>query len=555
MTQRIFRSVLLSAALVFVASIIMSTWVLYNYYSDTYHSRLESQTKLTAHALANEGMTFFKGLNASDYRVTWIAEDGTVLYDTDYDAKKLPNHSDREEFADAKALGYGESTRVSETMGKKQLYSAQKLPNGSVVRLSCSEISLLSLVPIMILPLILILLFEVLLALQLANRLSKSIVKPLNEIDLDAPEIYTDTYTELMPLLYRLEHQQKELRDHEEQLRKKQNEFNAATENMSEGLILLNNNFIILSINKTASKLLGISHFGVGKSLPELNRSLDLLELIETAYCGESCETVMSIDGLEYRFSASPVLSGGETAGIALLILDITEKERSEQMRREFTANVSHEIKTPLHSISGYAEIMRNGLVKPEDIGEFADRIYSETQRMITLVNDIIKLSRLDEGADTLLFEETHLLEIAEKVATSLEHAAEWAKVSLSVAGDDVTVTAVPHLVSGIIYNLCENAIKYNREDGSVSVMIKDCGEYAHVAVSDTGIGIPADQVGRIFERFYRVDKSRSKQVGGTGLGLSIVKHSAALLGAEIEVESVVNGGTTITVRLPKEQI
>ncbi len=554
MTKRIFRSICLAAATVFVASLVISIMVLYNYFSEAYHDRLESQTKLTAHSLANEGVSFFDGLDTYGYRITWIDADGSVIYDTVSGSGDMANHSDREEYIEAVKNGYGESSRTSSTLTEKLIYSAQRLPDGTVIRLSCSQFTVLSLMPQMILPLTAIVLLEAYIAFQIAYRLSRKIVKPLNEIDLDHPKKDSGVYTELMPLLDRIEMQQNELKQQEEALRKKQNEFDTATENMHEGLILLNSDGKIISINRTASELLGIDCSGVGKSLVSLDPSPDLRSLIGEASGGSVAETVMSIDGLDYRFSASPVMSDGETAGIALLIFDITEKEKSELMRREFTANVSHEIKTPLHAISGYAEIMRDGLVKPEDTGEFAGRIYSETQRLITLVDDIIKLSRLDEGADGLMFEETHLLDIVRSAMQLLERPAEEMKISVSVGGDDVSVISVPHLVSGIIYNLCDNAIKYNRENGSVSVMVKDCGESAQIRVSDTGIGIPPDQKERIFERFYRVDKSRSKQVGGTGLGLSIVKHSATRIGAEIEVESVLNGGTAVIVRLPKER-
>ena len=553
MTKRIFHSICFTATAVITASLVMTVLVLYSYFAEVHHDRLESQTKLTAHSLANEGMSFFDGLNAYDYRVTWIAADGCVIYDTSKDAATMENHADREEVAEAMENGYGESSRASSTLTERLIYSAQRLPDGTIVRLSCSQFTVFSLMPKMILPLVVIIVFTGGLSLFIAYRLSKKIVKPLNELDLDAP-LHNTVYSEIMPLLERIDAQQNELKHHAETLRKKQNEFNTATENMNEGLIVLNNKGIILSINRKASELLSISSFGVGKNLLELNRSGDLRVIVETASGGELAETVMNIDGLDYHFSASPVFSDSEAVGVALLIFDITDKEKAEQMRREFTANVSHEIKTPLHAISGYAEIMQNGLVKPEDTGEFAGRIYSETQRMITLVDDIIKLSKLDEGANTLMFEEMKLLDTANSAVQRLEQPAAEMKINLSVGGDDVTVIAEPQLVSGIVYNLCDNAIKYNRENGSVSVLIKDCGDYAQISVSDTGIGIPPDKLDRIFERFYRVDKSRSKQVGGTGLGLSIVKHSAALLNAEIEVESVVKGGTTISVRLPKKQ-
>ncbi len=552
MTKRIFLSIFAAAVSILTAAIVMIMWVLYSYFSVINHDRLEEMTKITAHSVANEGMAFFDGLSGIDYRITWINADGSVIFDSVSGSQTLENHSDREEFIEAVSDGYGESSRYSSTLTEKRMYSAQKLPDNTVIRLSVSQFTVFSLLPEMLLPLTVIIGLAVALSLLLAYRLSKKIVRPLNELDLDEPRNNT-AYSELSPLLDRIEAQQNELKDKAASLRKKQDELDTATRNMAEGFVLLNDSGIILSINDTASGLLAISSFGVGKNIYSLNTSPKLQKLLRDAQEGVRGETVIQLDGLDHRFIASPVFSGGRTAGVALLILDITEKERSEQLRREFTANVSHEIKTPLHAISGYAEIIRGGFVKPDDVLEFSDKIYSEAQRLTVLVDDIIRLSRLDEGKEELLFEETELLAAAKKAIIPLEKAARDRKVSITAAGDTVTVFSVPQLVGVIIYNLCENAIKYNRENGSVSVVVTDHDEYAQVTVSDTGIGIPAEHLDRVFERFYRVDKSRSKQVGGTGLGLSIVKHSASLLNAETEITSVVDGGTSVTVRFPKK--
>ena len=552
MTKRIFLSIFAAAVSILAAAIVMIMWVLYSYFSVIHHDRLEEMTKITARSVANEGMAFFDGLSGIDYRITWINADGSVIFDSVSGSQTMENHSDREEFIEAVSDGYGESSRYSSTLTEKRMYSVQKLPDNTVIRLSASQYTVFSLILEMLLPLTVIIGLAVALSLLLAYRLSKKIVRPLNELDLDEPR-NNKAYSELSPLLDRIESQQNELKDKAASLRKKQDELDTATRNMAEGFVLLNDRGIILSINDTASGLLSISSFAVGKDIYVLNTSPKLQKLLHDAQEGVRNETVIRLDGLDHRFIASPVFSDGRAAGVALLILDITEKERSEQLRREFTANVSHEIKTPLHSISGYAEIIRGGLVKPDDVLEFSDKIYSEAQRLIVLVDDIIRLSRLDEGEEELLFEETELLDTAKKAIIPLEKTARDRKVSITAAGDIVTVFAVPQLVGVIIYNLCENAIKYNRENGSVSVVVTDHDEYAQVTVSDTGIGIPAEHLDRVFERFYRVDKSRSKEVGGTGLGLSIVKHSAALLNAETEITSVVDGGTSVTVRFPKK--
>ena len=542
MTKRIFRSVCIAAIAVLIVSLALTMGVLYSYFSEVHHNRLEEQTNIAAHSVANEDAAFFEGLNIGDYRITWIDETGHVIYDSITDAETMENHSDREEFVEARKFGYGESYRTSSTLTERLIYSARRLPDGTVVRLSTSQYTVLSLMLEMLLPLALIIVFAVGLSLLLAYRLSKKIVQPLNGLNLDEPQSNT-VYPELSPLLERIATQQTELKESAATLRKKQNEFVTATDNMNEGLVLLNDRGIILSINRTASRLLSISSFCVGKDILMLNSSPELQELLRKSSGGEHAEAVMKLNGLDYRFNASPVISDGNVAGVALLIFDITEKEKAEQIRREFTANVSHEIKNPLHSVSGYAEIMRG----------FSDRIYSETQRMIVLVDDIIRLSQLDEGNVKMQTADIELLSAASAAIEPLRHSAQERKISVTVSGEEVTITAVPQLVNGIIYNLTDNAIKYNRENGSVSVEIRDCGEYAQMTVSDTGIGIPAEHIDRIFERFYRVDKSRSKEVGGTGLGLSIVKHSAALLNAEVEVGSVVGGGTTVTVRFPKK--
>ena len=553
MKKHIFRSICFVAISVFLASLVLIMGVLYDYFSRTQQTQLRAQTQLAAQAVEHEGMAYFDGLSLDKTRVTWIAADGSVLYDSQTNADTMENHLDRTEVQQALATGTGESSRYSSTLMERQLYAAQRLSDGTVIRLSGAHLSLPSLALMMIQPILIAAAIAVVLALVLAMRLAKRIVKPLNELDLDSPK-ENRGYEELQPLLDRVDSQQRQLKWQETELKRKQSEFETATDNMSEGVVLLNEQGIILSINKAASRLLSVSKYCVGKDILLLNNSFALQELLRQAKGGAHCETAMQLDGTDYQLNASPVMSDGAVTGIALLIFDISEKEKAEQMRREFTANVSHELKTPLHAISGYAELLQNGMVKPEDTEKFSGRIYAEAQRMIALVDDIINLSHLDEGTGDTKREEVDLYALAEEVMRILQPAAEEAKVTLSLTGGPAVMTGVPALLHGIIYNLCDNAIKYNRKNGSVSIRITQTDSAAVLSVSDTGIGIPEEHTQRVFERFYRVDKSHSKEVGGTGLGLSIVKHAAKLHNAKIELHSVVDGGTTVTVTFPKQE-
>ena len=553
MKKHIFRSICFVAISVFLASLVLIMGVLYDYFSRTQQTQLRVQTQLVAQAVEHEGMAYFRDLSLDKTRVTWIAADGSVLYDSQSNADTMENHLDRAEVRQALATGTGESSRYSSTLMERQLYAAQRLADGTVIRLSGAHLSLPSLALMMIQPILIAAVIAVVLALVLAMRLAKRVVKPLNELDLDKPK-ENKGYEELQPLLDRVDSQQRQLKCQEAELKRKQSEFETATDNMSEGVVLLNEQGIILSINKAASRLLSVSKYCVGKDILLLNNSFVLQELLRQAKGGAHCETAMQLDGIDYQLNASPVISDGAVTGIALLIFDISEKEKAEQMRREFTANVSHELKTPLHAISGYAELLQNGMVKAEDTEKFSGRIYAEAQRMIALVDDIINLSHLDEGTGDTQREEVDLYALAEEVMRILQPAAEEAKVTLSLTGGPAVMTGVPALLHGIIYNLCDNAIKYNRKNGSVSIRVAQTDSAAVLSVSDTGIGIPEEHTQRVFERFYRVDKSHSKEVGGTGLGLSIVKHAAKLHNAKIELHSVVDGGTTVTVTFPKQE-
>ena len=552
MTKRIFRSICFVALAVFLACLVLILGVLYSYFTSARQSQLRAQTALAAQGIAGEGLAFFEGLEPQDYRITWIAADGSVLYDSRSNAAEMENHLQRQEIRDALAEGYGESIRYSSTLAERWLYSAQLLPDGSVVRLSCAQASVALLVLGMLQPFLLVALLAVVLSLLLAHRLSRRIVDPLNRLDLDAP-LKNQGYDELFPLLRRIDAQQRQLRAQTQELRQRQDEFDAITGSMTEGLVLLNNQSRILSINPAAASILGADRDCPGKNLLSVNPSLALQELLLQARSGRRAERTLSLPSGSYQLAASPVFSEGLVTGAALLLFDVTERESSEQMRREFTANVSHELKTPLHSISGCAELLQSGLVKPEDQAQFSSQIYSEAQRMIRLVDDIIRLSRLDEGAADMAPEPLDLHSLCQSVLLELQPEGERAGVSLSLEGEAAPMEGMPQLLHGVVYNLCDNAIKYNRPGGSVTLRVRPEGSETVLSVSDTGIGIPPEHQSRIFERFYRVDKSRSDQAGGTGLGLSIVKHAVRLHEGRLELQSRPGEGSTFTVRFPQK--
>lgn len=553
MTKKIFRSICLVAMVVFAASLVLIMGVLYQYYSAAQVRQLRIETTLAANGVETGGLSYLENMDVGDCRLTWIASDGTVKFDNKASSAQMENHLEREEVKQALKEGVGESSRYSTTLTERQFYSARKLSDGSVIRLSESQLTWWSLGVSMLQPILVVLLLAVGLSLYLASRLSRKIVQPLNELNLDDPDPRS-VYEELAPLVTRLGSQQLQLKAQAAELAHKRDEFDAATRPMSEGILLLNDQGVILSINDAATRLLHISRYCVGKDLLMFNNSLALQELLHAAGNGEHCQRVIKLGEADYQFSASPVLSNGKVSGIALMIFDITEREKAEQMRREFTANVSHELKTPLQSIYGSAELLTDGMVKPEDVPRFSGRILAESKRMIALVEDIIKLSRLDEGARELPREETDLYTLARQTVQELTPVAQAADVTLDITGESAILYGVPQLLSGVVFNLCDNAIKYNVPGGRVSVRVEYQDMAVRLTVQDTGIGIPPDQQDRIFERFYRVDKSRSKEVGGTGLGLSIVKHAAKLHHASIDLHSVPGEGTTVIVTFPKNQ-
>lgn len=553
MTKKIFRSICLVALIVFFSSITLIMGVLYDYFSDLQMHQLHLQTDLAAQGVANEGIGYFNGLDPQHYRITWMNQDGTILYDSASDTAAMENHLEREEIRQALADGHGESDRYSATLMERSFYSAKRLPDGSIVRLCATHGTIFILLLGMSQPILLVFVITIALSVILAARLSSHIVRPLNQLDLDSP-LKTPHYEELDPLLLRLCSQQNQLKRKEAELMQKQEEFHAVISHLNEGMILLSPDGNVLSMNPAARSLLAAPDLSApitGKALAAICQIPSLLHVAGSALQGSPSGQIAELKNGYYQITASPVVSDGHISGAALLLFDVTQKQRAEQMRREFTANVSHELKTPLHVISGYAELLKNNLVKASDIRPFADKIYTEAQRMTKLIEDIISLSHLDEGAADLPFETTDLFAAARSAVSSLTQEAADAGVTISLSGEKAVLSGIPQLLFGMVYNLCDNAIKYNQKNGTVVIAVKKEDGCILLTVQDTGIGIPPEHQEFVFERFYRVDKSHSRDLGGTGLGLSIVKHAAKIHKADIRLESASGKGTKITILFP----
>ncbi|MDY4755415.1 MAG: ATP-binding protein [Candidatus Faecousia sp.] len=551
MTNRIFKAVCAAALSVFVVTMLLIMGVLYNYFSSVQQKQLLAQTALAVQGVEQQGMAYFDGLDVENLRITWIAGNGDVLYDSVSDSDTMENHLQREEIRQALSDGVGQSARYSSTLMKQYLYCAQRLSDGTVLRLSVSHNTILVLLLGMLQPILIVIAVALVLSFLLASRLSKRIVEPMNRLNLDEP-LENEGYDELSPLLRRIYSQQQSLKNQQATLAQKQNELDAIVSHLEEGMLLLDRDCRVITANQAALRLMDVRNRNVaGLSLLSLNRNMELQEAVNQALAGVNVTKKTTIHGRTIQVHAAAVGKEQELSGVAVVLFDITQAEQAEQRRREFTANVSHELKTPLQSISGYSELIQCGLAKPEDVQPFAKRIYDETQRLIRLVEDIINLSRLDEGGG---YEprQMDLYDTAREVVRDLQTVAADKQVQLTLEGTAAEITGVPELARGIVYNLCDNAIKYNRPGGSVSVTVSGENEGVLLTVKDTGIGIPEEEQDRIFERFYRVDKSRSKEVGGTGLGLSIVKHAALVMGAQIQLESRLGQGTTIQVSFPQ---
>ena len=549
MTKKIFQSILLVAGCVLLASLLIIMGFLYDYFGGVEENQLRDELSLAAAAVEDGGTDYLSQLTADRCRLTWIAADGSVLYDTKTDAESLENHASRAEVSQALATGTGESTRYSSTLMEKTMYYAQRLDDGTVLRISISRATVGMIAVGMIQPLLIVRIVALILSGLLARRLSRRIVDPLNSLDLEHP-LDNDAYEELSPLLKRIHHQHVEIQTQLRELREKTDEFTQITGSMREGLVLLDEHGSILSINAAAQALFGADAQCVGRDFLTIERSHEISAAIQAAAADGHSEVRAERAGRVYQFDISRITSDGKFLGTVILAFDITEQEFAERNRREFTANVSHELKTPLQGIIGSAELIENGMVKPEDLPRFVGHIHAEAARLVTLIDDIIRLSQLDEG-DAMPTEPVDLLAVSQEAAENLHDAAAARNVTVSVTGQPAVLPGVRRLIYEIVYNLCDNAIKYNRDGGRVDVTVAADAGGSSITVADTGIGIAPEHQARVFERFYRVDKSHSKASGGTGLGLSIVKHAVQYHHGRIELESTPGTGTTIRVVFP----
>lgn len=550
MNKKIFLSSCLVAFTVLIISLAMSTGVLFNQFEKQVEQELKEESELIASVAEDAGVENIADYDFGSRRVTVIGKDGGVIFDSQADASKMGNHADREEFKEAVLYGTGMSSRYSDTLTQKNIYYALKLSDGSVLRLSSPHSTIFAIISDLIGPICLIVLLALILSAILAIKLSESILKPINALDLVNPE-NNKTYDELAPLLTKINRQKLVIENQLHEAKQKQKEFKLITDNMREGLLVIDGNSDILTYNAAAEKLLDITDETSLAAL-KIYRSTQVIDAVDEALKGNNSECQITQHSRQYSLIANPVFRDGEIIGAVIVLLDITEKAQREQLRREFTANVSHELKTPLTSIYGFAELMKDGDMKKEDMEDFAKSIYDETKHLITLVGDIIKLSTLDEKSRFYEKEKVDLYALACETAERLKVDAAKKHVTVNVEGEKAEYVGVRQILTDIIYNLCENAIKYNRENGSVGISVKENENNIVLKVKDTGIGIPQEHQERVFERFYRVDKSHSKEIGGTGLGLSIVKHGVMYHGGEISMESEPRKGTEITVTFKK---
>ena len=551
MTEKIFRSIILTAVIVLIGCFIAVGTVQYGYFTNLQRQELTAELNLAAPSVERDGLDYLESLEDTSSRITWVAADGRVLFDSDASAGEMDNHADRSEIAEALETGSGESERYSATMTEKTLYMARRLSDGSVLRVSSAFYTILTVALGSMQAFFAILLAAIAVSVLLARRLSRRIITPLNTLDLQHP-LDNDAYEELSPLLKRIDQQNRRIEAQVAELKRRQDEFSAVTRSMNEGLVLLNAENHVLSLNPAAMRLFNADEDCVGRDFVTVSRDVPVTNAVRDALSTGRGAAQLERGERIYQIECSRIESDGAILGVALVAFDTTERAQAEQMKREFTANVSHELKTPLQSIMGSAELLENGLVKSEDQPRFIERIRSEAARLMALIEDIIRLSELDEGA-AVPMEAVDLLSVAKDAADTLQESANKKNVTLALEGESVRVQGVPRLIYEIAYNLCDNAIRYNRAGGHVSVRVQPENGYALLEVADDGIGIPEEHQRRVFERFYRVDKSHSRASGGTGLGLSIVKHAAALHHAEMELKSEVGKGTTIAVRFPME--
>ena len=546
MTKKIFRSIILAVIAVLILSFSVVTLLLYNHFSNVSSTQLTDELSLAVQGVELSGEEYLKELQSKNYRLTWVAADGTVLYDTEAESAAMDNHKDREEIREALNSGMGESERYSDTLTLKMIYRAEKLEDGSVLRISATQDSVVALLIDVLFPMIVIMILALILSAFLARWLSKSIVKPLNTLDLENPAD-NDVYEELSPMLTKINKQHKQISKQMRELKKRADELEQIMTSMNEGLVLLDKSGAVISMNLGAKKLFDTDESSIGQDFLTVDRSLKMSHAVENALLGKHSEFREQRGGSEYQFGISSIESGGKIIGAVIICFDVSETAFAERNRQEFTANVSHELKTPLQSIIGSAELLENGLVKPEDTQRFIGNIRREATRLVSLINDIIRLSQLDENMESAM-EETDLYALANEVKDVLTISANKKNVEINISGESCVVNGVRRYLYEIIYNLCDNAIRYNNEGGRVNIDVHKDKNSVILTVEDNGIGIPFEHQSRIFERFYRVDKSHSKETGGTGLGLSIVKHAVAYHGGTLRLDSTFGKGTTVTV-------
>lgn len=554
MSKKIFKYIMLVSSLITVLGLAFVVGILYHYFQGQLMGELKKEAVYISRGVESAGTDYLKKLNDEESRITYVDESGKVIYDNEADVESMDNHGHRKEIREAEINGEGADERMSSTLSEKTMYYAVRLENGNVLRVSSNQASVWMLLLQLLPPFVAVLILMLLLSGVFASRLSGKVVEPLNGLDLEHPD-ENDVYDEVQPLLSKIGRQSRQIRLQLEAARRQQKEFSIITENMQEGLLVIDRYTMVLSVNSSVGRLLKVKEVKTGESVYLLNRSEEFRDVVCQVLDGKHEDKVLRLDGSEIQVIANPVTRENKTEGAVILLVDVTEKVEREQLRREFSANVSHELKTPLTSISGFAEIMQDGFVKDEDVKVFAGRIYKEAQRLIRLVGDVIRISRLDEGGLPYQWEKLDLYSLTHDIFSTLHEAAEKQEVHMYMEGGSTVLDTVPMIMEEVLYNVCDNAVKYNRRGGEVFVRLKDGEDAVRVNVRDTGIGIPKEDQERIFERFYRVDKSHSREIGGTGLGLSIVKHGVKTLNGRLWLNSEPGQGTEIIMEFPKHHM
>ena len=554
MSKKIFKYIMLVSSLITVLGLAFVVGILYHYFQGQLMSELKKEAVYISRGVESAGTDYLQQLNDENSRITYVDESGKVIYDNEANVESMDNHGHRKEIREAEINGEGADERMSSTLSEKTMYYAVRLENGNVLRVSSNQASVWMLLLQLLPPFVAVLILMLLLSGVFASRLSGKVVEPLNGLDLEHPE-ENDAYDEVQPLLSKIGRQNRQIRLQLEAARRQQKEFSIITENMQEGLLVIDRYTMVLSVNSSVGKLLKVKEVKTGESVYLLNRSEEFRDVVCQVLDGKHEDKVLRLDGSDIQVIANPVTRENKTEGAVILLVDVTEKVEREQLRREFSANVSHELKTPLTSISGFAEIMQDGFVKDEDVKVFAGRIYKEAQRLIRLVGDVIRISRLDEGGLPYQWEKLDLYSLTHDIFSTLHEAAEKQEVHMYMEGGSTVLDTVPMIMEEVLYNVCDNAVKYNHRGGEVFVRLKDEGDAVRVNVRDTGIGIPKEDQERIFERFYRVDKSHSREIGGTGLGLSIVKHGVKTLNGRLWLNSEPGQGTEIIMEFPKHHM